>query len=197
MRGWLDLVDAPQVWCFGSLRFWLEHGAEFAGWTYAQDVVWEKHNGSGLQADRFRRVHEFVVHWYRGRWEELRHETPTTSDATARAVRRKALPPQHQGARGPSHYLSEDGGPRLMRSVQYVRSSHGSAINPTQKPLGIIRPLIEYSVAPGGLVLDPFAGSCSTLLAARETGRRAIGIELRRDQCDSAIERLAQTSLVL
>ena len=63
VRGWLGLVDAPQVWCFGSMRFWLEHGSEFDGWTYGQEVVWEKHNGSGFHADRFKRVHELVVHW--------------------------------------------------------------------------------------------------------------------------------------
>lgn len=86
----------------------------------------------------------------------------------------------------------EDGGPRLMRSVLQVRSEHGRAVHPTQKPLGILRPLIQYSCSIDGTMLDPFAGSGSTLLAARELGRRAIGIEAREDYCEAAVKRLAQ-----
>lgn len=82
-----------------------------------------------------------------------------------------------------------------MRSVQFVRSEHGRAVHPTQKPLGILRPLIEYSVPPGGLVLDPFAGSGSSLLAARELGRRAEGCEINPDYCQAAIGRLSQMEL--
>jgi site-specific DNA-methyltransferase (adenine-specific) len=193
VRGWLGLIDAPQVWCFGSMRFWLEHGAEFDGWTYGQEVVWEKHNGSGFQADRFKRVHELAVHWYRGEWGFLRHEPPVTFDATARTVRKRGRIP-HTGEIGSAglSYRTEDGGPRLMRSVQYVRSEAGRAVHPTQKPLGILRPLVQYSCAADGLVLDPFAGSGSTLLAARDLGRRAVGIEIDEAYCEKAIARLAQ-----
>ena len=131
------ITDA--FWCFGSVRMFLEHRAEFAAWTYSQEIVWEKHNGSSLANDRFRRVHEIATFWYQGAWSDIRHETPTTDDATPRTVRRKAKPAQHQGDRGPSHYTSQDGGPRLMRSVQFIRSEHGRAIHPTQKPLGFSR----------------------------------------------------------
>ncbi len=49
-------------------------------------------------------------------------------------------------------------------------------IHPTQKPLSLMRELIEK--APPGLIVDPFAGSCSTLIAANQCGREAIGAEL-------------------
>jgi site-specific DNA-methyltransferase (adenine-specific) len=195
VRGWLSLIDAPQLWCFASLRFLLEHGAEFDGWTYGQEIVWEKHNGSSFHADRFKRVHELAVHFYRGRWDSLRHEPPVTWDATPRTVRRKRRPP-HTGHIEASSYTSEDGGPRLMRSVLRVRSEHGRAVHPTQKPLGVLRPLIEYSCPPHGVVLDPFAGAGSTLIAARELGRKAIGIEIDEAYCERALERLAQDVLL-
>lgn len=196
---WLWVAAAHglrQLWCFGSMRFWLSEGAKFEGhgWRYGQEIVWEKHNGSGFHADRFKRVHEFAVHWYRGEWSTLHLEPQTTNDATARTVRRKTRP-THTGHIEASSYTSEDGGPRLMRSVQYVRSEHGRAVHPTQKPLGILRPLIAYSVPVGGLVMDPFAGSGSTLIAARELGRRAIGIEVQERYCEAAAKRLAQMSL--
>ena len=180
---------APAMWVFGTLRTFMEHAPDFADWQMSQDIVWEKHNGSSLAADRFSRVHEQAVHFYRGRWADVYHAPVYTNDATPRTVRRKALPPQHQGARGPSTYTSVDGGPRLMRSVIPVRSTHGYAENETQKPVGILTPLIEYGSPPGGLVLDPFMGSGSTLIAARDSGRRAIGIDIREDQCEIAARR--------
>lgn len=192
---WPALIanHARAMWCFGSMRMFLTKRDEFGPWKMSQDVVWEKHNGSSLASDRFARVHEFATHWYQGPWSEIRHETPTTSDATPRTVRRKALPPQHQGARGPSVYTSIDGGPRLMRSVIYQRSMHGrGTINETQKPVPLIEPLIQYGCRPGGVVLDPFAGSATTLVAARNLGRRAVGWEIREEQCEKAARRLEQ-----
>lgn len=79
-----------------------------------------------------------------------------------------------------------------MRSVITVRSCHGRAVHPTQKPLGIIAPLIQYSVPSSGLVLDPFMGSGSSLLAALELRRRAIGIEIEEKYCEIAANRLSQ-----
>ena len=79
-----------------------------------------------------------------------------------------------------------------MRSVIYGRSANGTAINETEKPIGLLEPLIHYGCPVGGLVLDLFAGSASTLVAARNTGRRAIGIEAREQQCEQAANRLSQ-----
>jgi len=98
---------------------------------------------------------------------------------------------------GESHYVSYDGGPRLMGSVIYARSCHGYAVNETQKPEAIVMPLVQYSVPKGGLVVDCFAGSGTTLAVARKTGRRAIGIEKRESQCRAIIDRLAQSDMRL
>jgi site-specific DNA-methyltransferase (adenine-specific) len=54
----------------------------------------------------------------------------------------------------------------------------GNKLHPTQKPIQALTPLIETFCPRGGLVLDPFAGSGSTLIAARSIGRRFLGIEL-------------------
>lgn len=197
--GWPSIAaqHGDSMWCFGSMRMFLDRRDEFASWRLSQDVVWEKHNGSGLHADRFKRVHEHALHWYRGPWADIHHETPTTPDAVARAVRRKAKPVHHQGARGPSAFQSEDGGPRLMRSVMFHRSMHGRAINETEKPVPLIAPLIEYGCPTGGLVVDLFSGSAAALVAARNLGQRAIGFEVRESQCEAAANRLSQQVLDL
>lgn len=182
--GWIGhvaraLKPASSIWVFGSLRFLVPVFAEMAahGFRYSQDVVWEKQNGTGFHNDRFRRVHEHAVMFYRGAWAEVHHEAQVTNDARARVVRKKQKPAQWHGATGSTTYVSEDGGPRLMRSVLQVRNEHSRAIHPTQKPLELLLPLIRYSCPPGGTVLDPFAGSASTGAAAAIEGRRCVLIE--------------------
>jgi len=54
----------------------------------------------------------------------------------------------------------------------------GNRHHPTEKPVSILQPLIESFTQPGAIVLDPFAGSGSTCVAAVQAGRRYIGIEL-------------------
>jgi site-specific DNA-methyltransferase (adenine-specific) len=199
-NGWLEVsaTVASSLWCFGSLRMFGEHWAEFqASWKFSHDVVWEKHNGSGFTADRFKRVHEQPVHWYRGDWNQLHRDVPriAAKDPDDRYTRRQrgtqAAP--HMRAINDAPFTQD--GTRLMRSVIQVPSMKGRAIHPTEKPVGILTPLIEYACPPGGLVVDPFFGSGSTLDAARLSGRRAIGVEADEKYAELAARRLSQTTL--
>ena len=188
--GWVATIKSDSLWCFGSMRMFLRRRDEFDSWKFAQDLIWEKQNGSGFHADRFKRVHECATHWYRGNWVDIYRAVVTTPDATKRQVRRKRRPP-HMGHIEAGAYTSEDGGPRMMRSVIYARNCHGFAEHPTQKPIEILQPLIEYSCPPGGLVYVPFAGAGSELLAARSIGRKAIGVEIDERYCEIAAKRLS------
>jgi len=67
----------------------------------------------------------------------------------------------------------------------------GNRYHPTERTVSSVRPLIEAFSPPGGVVLDPFAGSGSTLVAAALSGRRAIGIELESKYTDLIQRRLA------
>lgn len=197
--GWLDVAATAtrSMWCFGSLRMYMEHAEEFraAGWKLSQDIIWEKHNGSGAFSDRFKRVHEQPSHWYRGAWGDIHHDVPTTPDAVARTVRRM-VKPAHWGDISPGiTYATGDGDPRLMRSVIYVRSMHHKAIHRTQKPGGLLEPMITYACPPGGTIIEPFGGSCSSLVIARMTGRRGIAIELHEPQAEEAAKWLCQGDL--
>lgn len=174
------LRPSGSMWVFGSFRYFADAFRTdlFAGWQIAQDVVWEKHNGSSFHADRFKRVHELAAHLYplTSTWGAIYRQPQFTADATARAMRRKKRPP-HAGHIEASSYVSQDGGPRLMRSVIYARSCHGYAQHPTQKPEDIVTPLLEFACPPGGDALDMFMGSGTTGVACANTGRNFIGIE--------------------
>lgn len=68
--------------------------------------------------------------------------------------------------------------------------------NPTEKPLPLLRTLLSVVCPPGGLVLDTFAGSGSTLEAARTLGMRAVGVEVDEAQAEIAARRLDQQVLI-
>lgn len=62
--------------------------------------------------------------------------------------------------------------------------------HPTQKPLALLRRIIEASTNPGDRVLDPFVGSGTTVIAAADLGRQAVGVELEEEYLDIAKSRL-------
>lgn len=70
----------------------------------------------------------------------------------------------------------------------------GNKLHPTQKPLSVLLPLVEAFSPAQGTVLDPFAGSGSSLLAAKTLGRDYIGIELDAKYHAIASRRLEQAS---
>lgn len=201
--GWVAQVGRvlkpnASIWVFGSMRYiaTLFQEMEDAGFKYAQDIVWEKQNGSGFHADRFRRVHEHAVQFYRGAWGEVPKFPQYTLDARKKVVRRKTRP-THTGSINEGHYVSEDGGPRLVRSVIKVANEHGKAVHPTQKPLEIVAPLINYSVPPGGIVIDPFYGSGSLGIAAKMLGRHFVACENDPECFDMQFQRTRQSALPL
>ncbi len=196
--GWIEkaigyLKPNGSMWVFGSMRMFQDIGPQFRnfGWRYAQDIVWEKHNGSAFHADRFKRVHEHVVQFYRAdaKWADIYNDVQTTPDATARTVLRKRRPP-HTGHIESWWYESEDGGPRIMRSVIYMRSCHGTAIHPTEKPSDLLEILIRTSCPRGGSVGDLFAGSGAAGEAAMRSGRQYVGTEIDAVMADAARARL-------
>lgn len=79
---------------------------------------------------------------------------------------------------------------RLSRIDAYVNCTNEVKMHPAQKPIQLMRWCISHVCA--GIVLDAFMGSGTTLLAAKQTGRSAIGIEIEERYCEIAAKRLSQ-----
>lgn len=69
----------------------------------------------------------------------------------------------------------------------------GNKLHPTQKPVSVLAPLVEAFSPRNGVVLDPFAGSGSSLVAAKRLGRGYLGIELDARYHSTAVTRLQDT----
>jgi site-specific DNA-methyltransferase (adenine-specific) len=210
--GWPEQAAAvaKAMWCFGSMRVFLKHHGEIeaAGWRYSQDtigtdddghMVWEKNTGSRPAAsDRLNCVHEHATFWYQGRWTDRYHEAPrvpNTGRHQGSAVRVAAT---GGGRLTGGQYGAREGwvddGTRILRSVIRAPSMRGKAIHPTEKPVTLLTPMLAYACPPGGTVLDPFAGSGSTAVAARALGIHTVLIEDREEQCEATAKRLSQAA---
>jgi DNA modification methylase len=133
-----------------------------AGWILRNDVIWSKQNlAPRPEQDRLRLSHEHFFHFVQ--------RTP--------------------GAR-PQYYYdiehAEDG------ALDVVTASRGSSFegHSATFPRELVAPRILTSTRPGGVVLDPFCGSGTTLGVAAEHGRIAVGFELSEQFASAAAERL-------
>lgn len=107
----------------------------------------------------------------------LQHETILFFVNAGRASR-------HRGKEGLASRL------RKGSVLRYQRRNGIKGRHPTEKPVTLLRELIESSSRIGETVLDPFAGSGSTLEAAVREGRHAIGIEINEEWCETIANRL-------
>jgi DNA modification methylase len=80
-------------------------------------------------------------------------------------------------------------GDNAQASVFEVPRPRRNEDHPTSKPVALVRPMVRNSAGTGDVVLDPFLGSGSTLIACEELGRRCYGIELDPRYADVAVQR--------
>ena len=87
--------------------------------------------------------------------------------------------------------------PRTSSDCYASRFSGGKNGHPAAKPLSVVVDLVEKLCADSDTVLDPFMGSGTTLVAAKNLGRKAIGIEIEERYCEIAAQRCSQGVLAL
>lgn len=72
-------------------------------------------------------------------------------------------------------------GKMIFNCFDWPRDTENEKIHPTQKPVALLKQLIEIFTDPGDVVIDPVAGSGSTIVAAELTGRKGYGFEIKKD----------------
>jgi DNA modification methylase len=191
-RRWTDGIE--QLW-------WLEvvDAARCAGLVLLDTRVWIKPNANPILGRVFADSHEYVLVFGPAGLvldvDEIR--TPYTDESLARFGRRWV---NGNGVKG--GVREQDGRatnpvgarPRSFM-VAYVGREKGN-LHPSPMPLEVADELVRLGCRTGEAVLDPFAGSGTTMLAARRNGRRGVGIELNPAYCELAARRLSQLSLL-
>jgi site-specific DNA-methyltransferase (adenine-specific) len=77
-------------------------------------------------------------------------------------------------------------------AINWNNTGKDARVHPTQKPLALMRHCINKYSKEQHVILDPYMGSGTTLVAAKELNRRAIGIEIHEPYCEIAAKRLSQ-----
>ncbi len=172
-------------------RYWIDLADEMerADWKWYGHYVWDQ--GSGLPGRfgcHFAPSHEWVLHFNRERCEIAK-----TIRKNRKSVHRGTNIRRPDGS-NPRHSMVCLDENKVPDSVVRIRRAKGVWDHPAVFSLAFA----SYMIAPfPGAVLDPFMGSGTTLRAAKDLGRRAIGIEIEERYCEIAAKRLAQGELPL
>ena len=168
----------------------------FRDW-FRYDLVYEKTLGSGfLNAKKMpMRYHESILVFYK--------HLPVYNPIMGEGVNKKGIAPSYShssnyGKQSGVNIKYDDGGKRYPKSI--IRFSTGdrtkNQYHPTGKPISLMSYLIKTYSNENDTILDPFLGSGTTVLAAKNLKRNFIGIEISPEYCEIARQRLRQQTLL-
>ena len=171
------------------------------GWYLRQDIIWHKPNPMPESVrDRCTKAHEYVFLLTKS--ERYYYDAEAVSEAAATAGQKGlGFYPGRAGAMGRKPSGNEAKDPlegtrptvRNRRSVWTVTTKPYSGAHFAVMPAALVEPCIKAGCPEGGTVLDPFAGSGTTLAVAAELGRSGIGCELNPEYIKLAEERIVKS----
>ncbi len=168
------------------------------GWYLRQDIIWYKPNPMPESVtDRCTKAHEYVFlmsksqqYYYDN--EAIKERTLTKDNSNRnRDITKLNNTPGRTKMMG---LKTNDYDNRNKRSVWTVATQPFKEDHFAVFPPNLIKPMVLAGCPTGGVVLDPFVGSGTTAIVARELGRRFIGIELNPEYADMARHRVGQTT---
>lgn len=200
---WDRMIDPKALWysyrslcgprspvvLFGTGMFGAQMMMSNPAW-FKYDLIWSKEAVSGhLNAKRQPlRAHESLLVFYdkQPTYNPQMVDTGRRSHSRGKRVERTV---NHYGQHDNTP-VPEDQQGQYPRSILTFKRPKVRGGHPNQKPVELVQWVIETYTNPGDLVLDNTCGSATTLVAARNTGRRAIGIESHEPFIDMAVARL-------
>lgn len=178
-------------------------------WYLRCDIIWSKPNPMPESVtDRPTKAHEYI--FLLSKSERYYYDAEAIAESTIRPgdiqtfggnkSKQSTIPPGDPRYRNGSEQWGrsfECGSTRNKRSVWTVATRPYSEAHFATFPPDLIKPCILAGAAAGAVVLDPFSGSGTTLMTAKELGRHAVGIELNAEYCALHPKRLRQEVLPL
>jgi site-specific DNA-methyltransferase (adenine-specific) len=160
--------------------------------------IWEKNAGSNFGTVKWQpmKEHESVLVFSRHTpyyAPIMEDRTPTGAARIKTVVNYDSQPEAYSGVTGSQSSMRPV--QRYPRSIQKVNRERG--LHPNQKPVALMEYLIRTYTREHATVLDPFMGSGTTLCAAKDSCRKAIGIEIEEKYCAIAVERLRRQEALL
>lgn len=165
---------------------------------FRHEWIWIKNRGSNF-ANTVRepmKEHESVLVFSKGKWTYNRQMQDRTGGGAARVKYNVAF------ESGSDNYQKFEGRkenklPALRVPSSWQKFNTQVGLHPTQKPLDLMAYLVRTYSNEGDTVLDPCSGSGSTLVAAVQEGRKAIGVEMEERYCEVIAKRFSQEVLDL
>jgi DNA modification methylase len=156
------------------------------GWIFQNLIIWRKKTSAVPCNFRFSKQYQIIAFATKGEkprvFNRLRVDLPT--------------PPEYKQERANGVYLSDvwDDIRELTSGYfagdEAIRDAKGNRIHPQQSPFALLLRIILVSTLPGDTVLDPFAGTGTTLVVSSQVGRNSIGIEVDPEYVKIMEERL-------
>src|SRR3989338_486562 len=161
-----------------------------SGWTFQNLIVWKKKTSAVPCVRKFGKQYQIIAF--------------ATKGATARVFNRLRISPPL-----PANYKYEREGGIFVTDVwddireltagyfagdEALRKGSGERFHKQQSPLSLLVRIILSSTAPGDTVLDPFAGTGTTLVAAKQLGRQSIGLDIDKENVECMKRRVRDIS---
>ena len=179
------LKDNGTIWISATLHSVYAIGValEMEGFSIINNIIWQKTNPSPNLACRcFTHSTETVI-WAR---KQL-----TPKKKGKHTFNYELMKEENNGKQMKDVWnFEEDIEPEFYVSSVTPKSEKKEGKHPTQKPIGLLKRIIESSTKEGDLILDPFNGSGTTGVVAKILNRKYIGIELEKEYIDLTIARL-------
>ncbi len=173
-----------------------------AGFYLSQVLVWVKSSLVMGRSDYHWR-HEPILYGWRAdgshKWYGARKKTTVLPDGGCVSVQHREdgdvitfSDGLHAISIRAKEYEVLDDGTGALDSAIYFEKPAANDLHPTMKPVGLLSKLIKNSSRRGDLVLDPFGGSGSTLIACESEGRKACAMEMDPFYCDQIVKRYVE-----
>ncbi len=158
------------------------------GWTFQNLIIWKKKTSAVPGTKRFGKHYQVIAFATRGKTPRVFHRLRIDPP----------LPPGYKHARENGMFVTDvwDDIRELTSGYfagdEALRDADGNRLHKQQAPIQLLLRIILSSTNPGDIVLDPFAGSGTTLVVAEQLGRKSIGIELDLQNVALIKRRLAE-----